>query len=215
MLLVKLINPKTTIVVFIFALFLSVNLYSQTLTDGKKEITIHFKDGKTLSGKGYIWSKGFVRMKLTGNSKFEKFYFKDFDYAVMDGIEYVELPIKGKKKPKILRRNIQGHLSLYVIASAGNSFGNTLADDDELDKELNKYISNLKVKYYMKKDGEEALTFIGSDTQLDQKDFWTQAGKYLNDCESLLHEAKKGTFLKENKGLRQMILYYNANCISN
>ncbi|RZS98804.1 hypothetical protein [Aquimarina brevivitae] len=193
----------------IITCLICVHAYSQ-----RNKAILVFKDGTKIEGLAKINRAGIIKFRKAKGEKRVKYSFETLQYATLydrdGGNTYFRLKVKGQSSPEILQRMQSGKVSLYKIntsgvntmmmgGGAGGGFGAPMVMTTP-------YSIN---DYYVKKEGEEAVTHLGS-TQLFSKNFKKAASDYFADCPVLVEKIQQREFKK--KDIEAIVRFYNSQC---
>ncbi|RLK00361.1 hypothetical protein [Tenacibaculum discolor] len=176
---------------FFLFYFISIVLFSQY-----KSGVIHFKNGATLNGQIKI-TKHHEIIFNENNSK------KKFDHTKVNKIVFsdsIEHHYKKRKKTTLLlKKEVEGPLELYSLASYFSGF----SDGSR---------SGMYIDHYLGEKGSDFVEIIPSN--LEKKRFRKFIAKYTSKCKSLLEKIQDKKSLKSNFDSNIInIIKYNNNCI--
>lgn len=159
--------------------------------------TIYFKNGEKLEGYRHSFIGDQVKFLKDKNSKTKIYDFENIDKVVVSflrrgGIRtYKRFPVVGKKRALTLEVKYEGYVSVFAL---------------EKDSPNGGYMYD----YFVKKEDEEAVTFLGSDNFL-KRGFKKRAMKYFADCNDLVDMILKNKY--KIKDLDAIAYVYNEDCI--
>ncbi len=183
-----------------------IGVWSIHLNAQQVKTTLYFKDGTVKSGYGKLANGDKVKFKKEKKEKAVKYHFsllKEVQFDLGNILTYVYLNVKNIEKPKVLKRIVDGKISLYTLATggyapasnAGGGFGGVYMY----------YIND----FYVKKATSKSVTHLGSD-QLFSKNFKKAASVFFKDCPSLVEKIQNEELKKRD--IKEIVEYYNENC---
>ena len=179
-----------------FVLLLCV--YQLVIAQRNEIPTLYFKNGDTLQGERHTFLKDQIQFLKTPTSKFVKYDFDDLiKVEVMNKksnevTTYVRTAVVGKKRKLTLELAEEGFLSYFRSKNYTGTDGTFFYN------------------FYLKRKGENAITFVGSQNPL-QRGFKKRITAYLNDCDALVQKIKTKEFKRRH--IKEIVRDYNENCI--
>jgi len=186
--------------------FLALIIFFLIYNSNAQELkaTIHFRDGTSLDGYGYI-QKNSIKFRLESDEEYDTWtdlMVKEIDffwYKNHQTFRYVDL--KNKLKHTLLKVIVQGEYVLYgkpapKVTYSHNSSGFTQG--------LRPNNENVQ-KYYLHKKGEKEYI------EIPKIGYKRYIRKLFNDCEDFSGRFDDGEF--KSNTLAEIVEYYNYFCI--
>jgi len=193
-------------VIFLFTVF----SYGQT-----SKVEVIFKDGSKVEGFGRFTNTENVKFRKFRRAKEEFFYFKDIDtlkiYYDFEPNVYVQMPVEGKKKPKVLevartgknvifyRENISGFNGASGLRNGFSNFGAGIGS-----------FYTIRNSYLRKPDAQKVIHLGSNSNHLFTKNFKKAAVEFFSDCGILVSKIQNKEFTKRD--LKEVIDFYNNEC---
>lgn len=180
--------------------FITSFSFSQT-----QEATLHFNDGTSIEGYGYIFQNYKIKFRATLEDEADVWTgiivsgitFHGFEYDIKFGYLYVK---NHKRYPLLLEVLTEGEVTLYASVSR-ETFTQPINDDGIIPQSA---VSYPTVRYYVKRDNEELATKLKGR-------FKKCITAYFGECSGIIKGIDNHKFRWAT--LIDLVEYYNDFCV--